>query len=101
MRLGKVRAEFASPNEHIRRKRIWGSMSTGGSQGIRASQDYVRKAGAGAREMLVAAAAAQWKVPAAECTAASGVITHGPTRPEASLRRRWPPRRRSSRRPRT
>jgi isoquinoline 1-oxidoreductase beta subunit len=75
----KVSAEFASPNEHIRRNRIWGSMSTGGSQGVRSSQDYVRKAGASAREMLIAAAAAQWKVPATECSAASGVITHGPT----------------------
>jgi isoquinoline 1-oxidoreductase beta subunit len=44
----KVSAEFASPNEHIRRKRIWGSMSTGGSMGVRSSQDYVRKAGASA-----------------------------------------------------
>jgi isoquinoline 1-oxidoreductase beta subunit len=75
----KVSAEFASPNEHVRRNRIWGSMSTGGSQGVRASQDYVRKAGASARELLIAAAAGQWKVPATECTAASGVITHGPT----------------------
>ncbi len=75
----KVSAEFASPNEHIRRNRIWGSMSTGGSQGVRSSQDYVRRAGASAREMLVAAAAAQWQVPAAQCTAASGVIAHGPT----------------------
>ncbi len=74
-----VGAEFASPNEHIRRNRIWGSMSTGGSQGVRSSQDYVRKAGASAREMLVAAAAARWKVPAAQCTAAGGVITHAPT----------------------
>src|SRR6185503_12869182 len=65
-----------STNEHIRRKRIWGSMSTGGSQGIRGSQDYVRKAGAAAREMLVAAAAARWSVPAAECSAAASVITH-------------------------
>ncbi len=76
----KVSAEFASPNEHVRRNRIWGSMSTGGSQGVRSSQDYVRKAGAAAREMLVAAAAAQWKVPAAECTVDKGVITHGPTK---------------------
>ena len=75
----RVSAEFASPNEHIRRNRIWGSMSTGGSQGVRGSQDYVRKAGASAREMLIAAAALKWKVPAAECTATSGVITHGPT----------------------
>ncbi len=76
----KVSAEFASPNEHVRRKRVWGSMSTGGSQGVRGSQDYVRKAGAAAREMLVAAAAAQWKVAAAECSVDQGVITHGPTK---------------------
>jgi isoquinoline 1-oxidoreductase subunit beta len=72
----KVSAEFASPNEHIRRNRIWGSMSTGGSQGVRGSQDYVRKAGASARSMLVAAAAKKWKVPATECNADKGVITH-------------------------
>ena len=76
---GKVSTEFASPNEHIRRNRIWGSMSTGGSQGVRGSQDYVRKAGASARQMLVAAAAAQWKAPPAECAADRGVITHRPT----------------------
>jgi isoquinoline 1-oxidoreductase beta subunit len=74
-----VSAEFASPNEHIRRNRIWGSMSTGGSQGVRSSQDYVRQAGAAARQMLVAAAAARWKVPAAECAASSGIVTHRPT----------------------
>jgi isoquinoline 1-oxidoreductase beta subunit len=55
-------------------------MSTGGSQGVRSSQDYVRRAGAAAREMLVTAAAARWKVPAAECAVARGVITHGPSR---------------------
>jgi len=76
----KVSAEFASPNENVRRNRVWGSMSTGGSQGVRSSQDYVRKAGAAAREMLVAAAAAQWKVSAAECSVDKGVITHGPTK---------------------
>ncbi|HEX5628482.1 MAG TPA: molybdopterin cofactor-binding domain-containing protein, partial [Usitatibacteraceae bacterium] len=76
----KVSAEFASPNEHVRRNRIWGSMSTGGSQGVRGSHDYVRKGGAAAREMLVAAAAARWKVPAAECTVDKGVITHGPSK---------------------
>jgi isoquinoline 1-oxidoreductase subunit beta len=75
----KVSAEFASPNAHIRRNRVWGSMSTGGSQGVRGSQDYVRKAGASAREMLVAAAAAKWQVPATECSASTGVITHTPS----------------------
>src|SRR5215468_3452176 len=63
----KVSTEFASPNEHIKRKRIWGSMSTGGSAGIRTSQEYLRKSGASAREMLVAAAATQWECPVAEC----------------------------------
>ncbi|HQR20651.1 MAG TPA: molybdopterin-dependent oxidoreductase [Burkholderiaceae bacterium] len=75
----KVTTEFASPNESVRRNRPWGSMSTGGSQGVRGSHDYVRKAGAGAREMLVSAAAAQWKVPASECSADRSVITHRPT----------------------
>jgi isoquinoline 1-oxidoreductase beta subunit len=76
----KVSTEFASPNEHIRRKRIWGSMSTGGSAGIRTSHDYLRKSGAQAREMLVSAAANTWNVPVAECSAANGVITHGPSK---------------------
>lgn len=76
----KVSTEFASPNEHIKRKRIWGSMSTGGSAGIRTSHEYLRKSGAQAREMLIAAAANTWSVPASECSAANGVITHGPSK---------------------
>ena len=76
---GQVTTEFASPNEHIKRKRIWGSMSTGGSAGIRTSQEYLRKSGAAAREMLVSAAATEWNVPAAECGASAGVITHAPS----------------------
>ena len=73
----KVRAEFAPPHENLRRNRVWGDMSTGGSRAIRGSQDYLRKAGATAREMLIAAAAARWNVPASECKAANSVITHG------------------------
>jgi isoquinoline 1-oxidoreductase beta subunit len=72
----RIRTEYADVNEHVRRDRIWGSMSTGGSRGIRDSQEYLRKAGAAAREMLIAAAAQQWGVPAAECTVAKGVIKH-------------------------
>ena len=75
-----VSAEFASPNEHVRRNRIWGSMSTGGSTGIRMSQDYVRKAGAAARAMLLQAAAARWQVPVTECSVDKGVISHKTTR---------------------
>ena len=72
----RVSAEFASPNENFRRNHAWGSMSTGGSRGVRTSQDYVRKAGASARQMLVTAAAEQWRVPVADCTVERGVITH-------------------------
>jgi isoquinoline 1-oxidoreductase beta subunit len=71
-----VRPEYADVNEHVRRNRIFGSMSTGGSRGIRESQDMMRKAGASAREMLVSAAASEWGVAAAECVVAKGVITH-------------------------
>mgnify|MGYP000853279096 CR=1 FL=1 len=74
-----VSAEFASPNEHVRRQRVWGSMSTGGSMGVRSSQDYVRRAGASARQMLIEAAALRWQVPASECRAANGVVLHEPT----------------------
>jgi len=72
----KVRAEFPDADENLRRQRAWGDMATGGSRSVRGSQEYLRKAGAAAREMLVAAAAQRWDVPAAECQAAKGVITH-------------------------
>ncbi|HEY7577688.1 MAG TPA: molybdopterin cofactor-binding domain-containing protein [Acetobacteraceae bacterium] len=75
-----VRAEYVSPEENLANKRAWGDMSTGGSRGIRGSQDYVRKGGATARAMLIAAAARRWNVSAAECNAAASVITHTPTR---------------------
>jgi isoquinoline 1-oxidoreductase beta subunit len=75
----KVKAEFPSPDENLRRNRIWGDFSTGGSRSIRTSQHSLRRAGATAREMLVAAAAAQWQVAASECRAANSVITHLPS----------------------
>jgi isoquinoline 1-oxidoreductase subunit beta len=75
----KVRAEFPTADENLRRHRAWGDMSTGGSRSVRSSQEYLRKAGAAAREMLIAAAAQQWSVPAVECQAAKSVITHKPS----------------------
>src|SRR5258705_3195580 len=75
----KVKTEMPTPGENLARNRIWGEMGTGGSRGIRGSQDYVRKGGAAAREMLIAAAANAWNVPAAECQAESSVITHLPS----------------------
>ena len=72
----KVTWEYPTPGENLKRGRVWKNYSTGGSRGIRESNQYVREGGALAREMLIAAAAADWKVPAGECTAANSVITH-------------------------
>ena len=76
----KVKIEYASANANVRRKRVWGDMASVGSRTIRFSQEYLRKGGATAREMLIAAAAQQWGVPASECTAAASVITHSPSK---------------------
>ena len=75
----KVTTEYPTPGQNVARKRAWGDFSTGGSRGIRSSQEYVRKGGATARMMLIQAAANEWKVPASECTAANSVITHTPS----------------------
>jgi len=75
----KVTTEYPTPGENLRRDRVWGSFSTGGSRGIRESHDYVRKGGAVARQMLIEAAADAWGVPMAECRAENSVITHLPT----------------------
>ena len=75
----KVTYEYPSPGENLKRNKVWGSYSTGGSRGIRTSEQYVRKGGAAARMMLVQAAATQWNVPASECVAKNSVITHTPS----------------------
>ena len=72
----KVATESITPGQNLGRKRVWGEMGTGGSRGIRTSQDYVRRAGAAARIMLLQAAADAWKVPLGELSVADGVITH-------------------------
>jgi isoquinoline 1-oxidoreductase beta subunit len=72
----KVTYEFPTPGQNVARKRVWGDFFTAGSQGIRASNKFVREGGAAARMMLVSAAADELKVPASELTAANGVVTH-------------------------
>ena len=72
----RVTTEYPTPGQNLARKRAWGNFSTGGSRGIRESQDYVRKGGAAARMMLVQAAATAWNVPVAECSVAKGVVSH-------------------------
>ena len=75
----RVTTEYPTPGQNLARERIWGSFSTGGSQGIRGSQLYVRKGGAIAREMLIEAATEAWDVPRDECRVSASVITHTPT----------------------
>ncbi|MGZ5130364.1 MAG: molybdopterin cofactor-binding domain-containing protein, partial [Caldimonas sp.] len=75
----RVSTEYPTPGSNLARNRVWGNFSTGGSRGIRESQDYVRKGGAIARTMLVQAAANEWNVPAAECAVAEGIVTHRPS----------------------
>ena len=72
----KITIDYPTPGESLKRKGVWGSFSTGGSRGIRTSEDYVRKGGAAARIMLVQAAANQWGVSPAECLAVNSIITH-------------------------
>jgi CO/xanthine dehydrogenase Mo-binding subunit len=72
----RVRPEYASPAEHVARKRVWGNMVTTDSVSVRTSQDFLRKAGAQARTMLLSEAAARWNCPIEECTAKNSVVTH-------------------------
>ena len=64
-----TKPEYADVNMHIKRNRIFKSMSTGGSRGIRDSQQYIREAGAFARNLLLMSAAEKWNVNVDECYA--------------------------------
>ena len=72
----RVKTEYPTPGQNLARNRAWGSMSTGGSRGIRDSHEYVRKGGALARALLIQAAANQWQVSVVECTTAAGHVRH-------------------------
>src|SRR5277367_5028693 len=75
----KVRIEYASSNRNIRENRVYGDMYSHGSMSVRQSQKKMQQVGASARERIVAAAAARWRVPASECEAAQSVVTHRPS----------------------
>jgi len=72
----KVTWEYPTPGQNVARNRVWRNFSTGGSRGIRESEQYVREGGAAARMMLVQAAADGWSVPAADCRVSKGIISH-------------------------
>ena len=72
--LNKVKVEFAPPAE-VYINALLGGQLTGGSTSVRDAWEKLRKAGASARMMLVAAAASDWGVDAAQCKAANGMVT--------------------------
>src|SRR5262249_19753002 len=57
----------------------FGAQWTAGSTSVRNGYMKLRRAGAAAREMLIAAAAAQWGVPEGECTTENSVVAHRPS----------------------
>ena len=67
---------YANPMSH--------SVSTNASASIRMRFDQMRKIGATAREMLKAAAAAQWSVPVAELTTDKSTVAHAASKRSAT-----------------
>jgi isoquinoline 1-oxidoreductase beta subunit len=78
-RWDNVKVEFASVNRNIRENTLYGDMVAAGSRGVRMTWPYVQQAGASARVRLVQAAAAKWKVPAAQCEGRDSKVFHKPS----------------------
>src|ERR1700719_3726349 len=72
----RVTLEHAPHNDKLYGNPVFGIQVTGNSNSIRAFWKPLREAGAAARAMLIQAAAQQWKVDPASCTAADGQVRH-------------------------
>jgi isoquinoline 1-oxidoreductase beta subunit len=82
----QVRVEGAPADASRYNNLFWGpTQGTGGSTAIANSWEQLRKAGASARAMLVAAAAKQWKVPPGEVSVSDGVVMHARSKRQASF----------------
>jgi len=77
--LDQVRLEHAPPDDKLYANPLFGDQETGASTSVRVFYEPLRRAGATARTMLVAAAASTWNVDPASCQAQKGVVTHSPT----------------------
>ncbi|BAN27306.1 xanthine dehydrogenase family protein molybdopterin-binding subunit [Caballeronia insecticola] len=73
--LDQVTIDHAPPNEKLFTDPLLGGQLTGGSTSVRYAWEPLRKAGAAARMMLVAAAAQQWQCDASSCQAQGGKVT--------------------------
>jgi isoquinoline 1-oxidoreductase beta subunit len=74
--LAQVTLQHAPPNDKLYGNPTFGLQVTGNSNSIRAFWKPLRNAGAGARAMLVQAAAQQWQVDPASCKTSKGEVTH-------------------------
>ena len=77
--LSQVRLEHAPADDTRYWEPSFGVQETGGSTSVRGNFEPLRRAGATARTMLVAAAAATWKVDPNACRAEHGTVIHGPS----------------------
>jgi isoquinoline 1-oxidoreductase beta subunit len=72
----QMRAVHSPTDNKIYANLAFGLQGTGGSSSIANAYEQMRKAGATARAMLIAAAAEEWSVPAAEITVEKGRLKH-------------------------
>jgi isoquinoline 1-oxidoreductase beta subunit len=77
--LGQVQVEHAPPDPKFYSDPLLGEQATGGSTSIRGAFDPLRRVGATARTLFIAAAAQRWGVNAASCRAEHGEVIHGAT----------------------
>jgi isoquinoline 1-oxidoreductase beta subunit len=77
--LGRVSLEAAPPDDKLYANPLLGFQVTGGSTSVMGMSEPLRRAGAAARVMLIAAAAAQWNVDPASCRAMKSEVVHSPT----------------------
>ncbi|HLG84717.1 MAG TPA: molybdopterin cofactor-binding domain-containing protein [Bradyrhizobium sp.] len=74
--IARITLEHAPPNDKLYGNPLFGIQVTGNSNSIRSWWPHLRAAGAGARAMLVQAAAKQWQVEPASCTTSRSEVTH-------------------------
>ena len=74
--LTQVRLEHAPPSDKLYANPLLGVQATGNSNAMRGAWQPMRKAGATAKAMLVAAAAKRWNVEPGTCRAENGEVHH-------------------------
>ena len=81
-----VRFEFAASDARLYNNLLFGPlMGTGGSSSMNESWDQMRRVGAAARMMFIAAAAAKWNVPASDIVVQKSIVMHSASGRKATL----------------